>query len=64
MEAAKVEGLSDGVFSVAMTLLIYQVEIPEFAEGKTNAELLQDLGKLWPYYISLFTSFFTILIKK
>lgn len=58
----KVEAFSDGVFAVAMTLLIYQVEPPDFAEGKTNSELLNELGKLWPYYISLFTSFFTILI--
>jgi uncharacterized membrane protein len=62
MEAAKVEGFSDGVFAVAMTLLIYQVVTPHFEEGKSNSELLKELGKLWPYYLSLFISFFTILI--
>jgi len=39
MEIAKVEAFSDGVFAVAMTLLIYQVELPDFAEGKTNSAL-------------------------
>ena len=43
MEAAKVEGFSDGVFAVAMTLLIFQVETPRFDEGKSNLELLLDL---------------------
>lgn len=62
MEVSKVEGFSDGVFAVAMTLLIYQVQTPDFAKGNTRAELLNELGKLWPYYISLFISFSTILI--
>ena len=62
MEVAKVEGFSDGVFAVAMTLLIYQVETPRFEEGKSNSGLLNELENLWPYYLSLFISFFTILI--
>ena len=62
MKAAKVEGFGDGVFAVAMTLLVYQVETPRFDEAKSNLELLHDLQKLWPYYVSLFISFFTILI--
>ena len=62
MEAAKVEGFSDGVFGVAMTLLVYQLVTPGFDEGKSNSELLNDLENLWPYYLSLFISFFTILI--
>lgn len=59
---ARVEGFNDGVFAVAMTLLIYQVEIPKFTEGKTNSELLLDLARLWPYCIALLTGFLTILI--
>lgn len=62
MKTEKVEGFNDGVFAVAMTLLVYQVVTPRFDEGKSNSELLNELGKLWPYYISLFISFFTILI--
>ena len=62
MEVAKVEGFSDGVFGVAMTLLVYQLVTPRFEERKSNSELLNELGKLWPYYLSLFISFFTILI--
>ena len=62
MQAAKVENFGDGVFAVAMTLLVYQVETPRFDEAKSNLELLHDLQKLWPYYVSLFISFFTILI--
>ena len=49
MEVAKVEGFSDGVFGVAKTLLVYLVVTPRFVEGKSNAELLNELGKLWPY---------------
>ena len=48
MEVTKVEGFSDGVFGVAMTLLVYQLVTPRFDEGKSNSELLNELGKLWP----------------
>lgn len=62
MEAAKVEGFSNGVFAVAMTLLAYQVITPSVDAGNSNAQLLNELKKLWPYFLSLFISFFTILI--
>ena len=62
MQPSKLEAFSDGVFAVAMTLLIYHIEVPSFINNKTNAQLLQHLQNLWPYYVSLFTSFFTLLI--
>src|SRR5438094_407698 len=45
-----------------MTLLIYHVELPAYEKGKTNIQLRENLQSLWPYYIALFTSFFTLLI--
>jgi uncharacterized membrane protein len=62
VQPSKLEAFSDGVFAVAMTLLIYHIEVPAFSNNKTNAQLLLHLQNLWPYYISLFTSFFTLLI--
>jgi uncharacterized membrane protein len=62
VKPSKIESFSDGVFAVAMTLLIYRVEVPAFDKNKTVSHLLLDLRSLWPYYIALFTSFFTLLI--
>lgn len=41
MEAAKEESFNDGVFAVAMTLLIYQVATSHFEEEKSNSVLMK-----------------------
>lgn len=38
-------GLSDGLFAIAMTLLILNIEVPDLAEGQAN-ELAGDLAEL------------------
>lgn len=62
MEASKVESFSDSVFAVAMTLLIFQVQVPRPDAAASNPQLVNELRALWPYYIALSTSFFTLLI--
>jgi uncharacterized membrane protein len=62
MEVSKIETFSDGVFAVAATLLIFQVQLPRFDTNMSNLALVASLKSLWPYYISLFTSFFTLVI--
>jgi uncharacterized membrane protein len=57
METGRVEAFSDGVFAIAITLLILAVGIEQaFAEG----ELKQQLLDLWPAYIAYAVSFLTI----
>jgi uncharacterized membrane protein len=56
-ETSRVEAFSDGVFAIAITLLILEVRLPSNIEtGKLAPALL----KLWPSYLAFLTSFGTI----
>ena len=50
------EALSDGVFSIAATLLILEISVPESGFD----DLWQAIRDEWPSYLSYTTSFFTI----
>jgi uncharacterized membrane protein len=57
METGRVEAFSDGVFAIAITLLILAVGIEQaLAEGKLSEQLLD----LWPAYLAYAASFVTI----
>jgi uncharacterized membrane protein len=57
VSTSRVEAFSDGVFAIAITLLILAVGIEQaFAEG----ELKQTLVDLWPAYIAYAVSFLTV----
>ena len=57
METNRVEAFSDGVFAIAITLLILAVGIEQaLAEGKLAEQLLD----LWPAYLAYAASFLTI----
>ena len=56
-DTARVEAFSDGVFAIAITLLIIEVHVP----AREHAEALGDaLLHLWPSYLGYLTSFLTI----
>lgn len=59
-ETARIEAFSDGVFAIAITLLILEIKVPQNAE--TPAALWKELWKLWPSYFGFIFSFGTILI--
>ncbi|CAN5342128.1 TMEM175 family protein [soil metagenome] len=56
METGRVEAFSDGVFAIAITLLILAVGIEHAPEGDLSEELLH----LWPAYLAYAFSFLTI----
>lgn len=61
-ETIRIEAFSDGVFAIAITLLILAIKVPkisELGEGGLCAALLA----LWPNYLAFVTSFATILAK-
>jgi uncharacterized membrane protein len=58
-ETGRVEAFSDGVFGIAMTLLVLDVKVPPPANG---TRLAGDLLRQWPAYFSYVTSFLTVLI--
>ncbi len=55
-ETGRLEAFSDGVFAVAITLLIFQIPIPH------GVSLLQQLAGQLPFYAAYVVSFLTILI--
>jgi uncharacterized membrane protein len=54
---ARLDTLSDGIFSVAMTLLILDVRLPDNFHPNDTAELLRGLANLWPKFLPYLLSF-------
>lgn len=61
-ETGRVEAFSDGVFAIAITLLILEIKVPHYPGGATNAQVFRALVQLWPSYVAFLLSFFAILI--
>lgn len=59
-ETGRLEAFSDGVFAIAITLLILQIPLP--AVTKNGPSLLTLLGGQWALYLAYIVSFMTILI--
>jgi uncharacterized membrane protein len=58
-ETGRVEAFSDGVFGIAMTLLVLDIKVPPPGNGTRLAEALL---RQWPEYFSYVTTFLTVLI--
>jgi uncharacterized membrane protein len=54
---ARLDTLSDGIFAVAMTLLILDVRLPDDFQAQDSAALLQGLSNLWPKFLPYMLSF-------
>jgi uncharacterized membrane protein len=54
---ARLDTLSDGIFGVAMTLLILDVRLPDDFHTRDPGELLQGLADLWPRFLPYVLSF-------
>jgi len=57
VETTRLETFSDGVFAIAITLLVLEIAVPHLEEP---GQLGQALLDLWPSYIAYATSFITI----
>ena len=53
---SRLEAFSDGVFAIAITLLILEVSVPESGFD----DLWSGIGDQWPSYLAYATSFLTI----
>jgi uncharacterized membrane protein len=60
-ETARLEAFSDGVFAIAITLLILEIHVPEL-RIESNGNLLSALGRLWPSFAAFVLSFFVVLL--
>ena len=60
-ETSRLEAFSDGVFAIAITLLILEIRVPQL-QIESNGNLLLSLGRLWPSFLAFVLSFFVVLV--
>ncbi|WP_407538541.1 TMEM175 family protein [Deinococcus radiomollis] len=58
----RLEAFSDGVFAIAITLLILEIKVPSAHDASTVAELWRALLERWPSYFAFLLSFLTIYV--
>jgi uncharacterized membrane protein len=62
----RLESLTDGVFAIIMTILVFNISVPElifFSEGEYTAERLSSrLLDLWPDILAYIVSFLTLSV--
>jgi uncharacterized membrane protein len=55
-ETSRIEAFSDGVFAIAITLLVIELDLPDTKEGSVWHGLVHE----WPQFAAYLTSFFII----
>jgi uncharacterized membrane protein len=53
----RIVNLSDGVFAIAITLLVLDIQVPDIPENLVSSKLPGALLGLWPKYFGYFLSF-------
>ncbi len=61
-ETGRIEAFSDGVFAIAITLLVLDIKVPHIHGVSARESLLGALMQQWPMYLAYVISFITILI--
>ncbi|BDU26217.1 MULTISPECIES: TMEM175 family protein [unclassified Flavobacterium] len=61
-ETVRIEGFSDAVFAIAITLLVLELRAPEANIVKNGTQLLDFLQGEWTTYLAFTLSFFSIFI--
>ena len=56
LPSSRIEALSDGVFAIAMTLLVLELRVPE-VDGADSAALVTALGAMWPKFVGFALGF-------
>jgi uncharacterized membrane protein len=56
----RIEALSDGIFAVAMTLLILEFQVPHLPHDAPNVVVAPALFALWPKFITYIISFLSL----
>jgi uncharacterized membrane protein len=59
----RLDALTDGVFAVAMTLLVIDLRLPENFHPKDATELLHRLGEFWNQVLMYIVSFYVLGLR-
>ncbi|HEY7431849.1 MAG TPA: TMEM175 family protein [Streptosporangiaceae bacterium] len=60
MKTGRVEAFSDGVFAVAITVLVLGLQLPDTSHEPNPPTLASQLLHAWPHYLAYVVSFLTI----
>ena len=60
MSKTRIESFSDGVFSIILTLLVFNFKIPQISGADLNQELYTKLFAMYPYVVTYVLSFIMI----
>ena len=58
----RIVNLSDGIFAIAITLLVLDIRVPNIPEDLVTSELPAAMVSLWPNYLGYFLSFVSIAV--
>jgi uncharacterized membrane protein len=56
----RIEALSDGIFAIAMTLLVLELHVPNLAHNASNVVVFPALLKMWPKFATYAVSFVSL----
>lgn len=56
-ETGRIEAFSDGVFAIAITLLVLDLRLPAGLKAESDEQLYAQLWVLWPKYVAFMISF-------
>ena len=57
LSKGRMEALTDGIFAIAMTLLVLELKIPDLPKSVGASQLLESIGHEAPAFFSFFVSF-------
>ncbi len=57
---SRLEAFSDGVLAILITIMVFDIKIPDFEDSMTQYEALQTISKLVPHLLAYASSFIVI----
>ncbi len=57
MKQTRLDALADGIFAIVMTLLVFEIRVPEFPVGIDSSTLWTSIVTLYPFFLSYLLSF-------
>jgi uncharacterized membrane protein len=57
LSKSRIEALCDGVFAIAMTLMVFDIKVPEVSPDAAKATLVREVLHLWPRFLVYGISF-------
>lgn len=57
MKQSRLDSLSDGIFAIVMTILVFEIHLPDFFGRVSNYNLAESLLSMYPLFLSYLLSF-------